>query len=155
MAEGALLSEEARRTVLQWESVLVTETVEKGHVRFFAEAIGDPNPLWSDELHARQSRFRGLVAPPTFLRAFALVTIEIPQLAEFSNILDSGSVWEYGESVLVGDTITTSSRVVNLMQRNLSLGPALFLVLETTYRNQFKELAAKERSTLILYKGGA
>lgn len=154
MAEGALLSDEARQTVLRWESAPITQTVEKGHVWFFANAIDDPNPLWSNELFARKTRFGGLVSPPTYLRTLTSVIPEMPEFAEFDRALDAGSQWEYGEPVRVGDTITAVSRVANLMQRSLNLGPAIFLVLETTYTNQFGELVAKQRSTLIRFREG-
>ena len=31
--------------------------VEKGSIRKFAQAVGDPNPLWQDEEYARKSRY--------------------------------------------------------------------------------------------------
>jgi acyl dehydratase len=40
--------------------------IERGAVRRFAEAIGDPNPLYIDEAAAKRSRHGGLIAPPTF-----------------------------------------------------------------------------------------
>ena len=42
--------------------------VERGHIKAFAEAIEDPNPLWNDENVARQKLSTGMMAPPTFLR---------------------------------------------------------------------------------------
>jgi acyl dehydratase len=58
-----------------------TYEVERGAIRRFAEAIGDPNPLFNSESEARQSRFGGLIAPPTFYRsmmaAFPEIKIEL------------------------------------------------------------------------------
>ena len=48
----------------------VWNVVERGAVRRFAEAIGDPNPLYVDEGAAKESRYGGLIAPPTFPRTF-------------------------------------------------------------------------------------
>ncbi len=48
----------------------VENAVEKGAVRKFAEAIGDPHPLYVDETVARQGRHGRLLAPPTFPRTF-------------------------------------------------------------------------------------
>lgn len=48
----------------------VENTVEKGAVRKFAEAIADPNPLYVDEASARQGHYGRLFAPPTFPRTF-------------------------------------------------------------------------------------
>jgi acyl dehydratase len=57
-------------------SEAVSNVVEKGAVRKFAEAIGDPNPLYVDEAAAKKSRYGGLIAPPTFPRTFEYGEIE-------------------------------------------------------------------------------
>ena len=54
----------------------VANVVEKGAVRKFAEAIGDPNPLYVDEEAAKASRYGGLIAPPTFPRTFEYGEVE-------------------------------------------------------------------------------
>ena len=51
------------------ESEPRTSEVEKGAIIKFAEAIGDTNPIYNDEAAARESRYGGLIAPPTFLRS--------------------------------------------------------------------------------------
>ena len=57
-------------------SEAVSNVVEKGAVRKFAEAICDPNPLYVDEAAAKKSRYGGLIAPPTFPRTFEYGEIE-------------------------------------------------------------------------------
>ena len=43
--------------------------VEEGHVRVFARALGDNNPVYRDPDLAARSRFGAIVAPPTFTEA--------------------------------------------------------------------------------------
>ena len=43
--------------------------VEEGHIKLFARAIGDANPIYSDWDYARKSSLGGIVAPPTFTEA--------------------------------------------------------------------------------------
>ena len=50
--------------------------VEKSAVRKYAEAIGDPNPLYVDGEAGKASRYGGLIAPPTFPRTFEYGEIE-------------------------------------------------------------------------------
>src|SRR5918912_4266607 len=57
-------------------SEAVSNVVEKGAVRKFAEAIGDPNPLYVDEEAAKASRYGRLLAPPTFPRTFEYGEVE-------------------------------------------------------------------------------
>ena len=43
--------------------------VEAGHIMLFARAIGDPNPIYSDENYAKGTDVGSIIAPPTFERA--------------------------------------------------------------------------------------
>src|SRR5699024_3946968 len=45
--------------------------VEKGHIRKFADSIGDSNPLYRDEEYAAKTTYGGIIAPPTFPIAIA------------------------------------------------------------------------------------
>ena len=74
-----------------------TYEVERGAIRRFAEAIGDPNPLFNDEREARKTRFGGMIAPPTFCRSMGspIPEIELPGMGKEFRGLDGGSDWEY------------------------------------------------------------
>jgi len=43
--------------------------VEEGHVRVFARALGDEDPIYRDPAEAARSPFGGILAPPTFTEA--------------------------------------------------------------------------------------
>jgi acyl dehydratase len=45
--------------------------IEASHVLMFARAIGDDNPVYSDEDKAKASEAGGIIAPPTFVQASA------------------------------------------------------------------------------------
>ncbi|HET6810736.1 MAG TPA: MaoC family dehydratase N-terminal domain-containing protein [Acidimicrobiales bacterium] len=45
--------------------------VEAGHIMLFARSVGDPNPVYHDEEHARKTEVGGIIAPPTFVQASA------------------------------------------------------------------------------------
>lgn len=151
--QAQILSDEQRQAILQWKGETVVLEVEAGHVRRFAEAIGDANPAFTDEGEARRSRYGGLIAPPTFLRAASSTIPVVAALAAFDHILDAGSEWEYEAPVRVGDVITSAMGVKSVATRNLSIGPSVFVVFEATYRNQLEEVVARQRSTLIRYRG--
>ena len=145
MTESKTLSDQDRKTLLAMSLPPVTMDVEKGHIKRFAEAIGDPNPLWSDESSG------GIIAPPTFLRMMITEAPTPPELAPFPQMLDGGSEWTYMEPVKPGDVITAVTRFASVNQRSIAVGPAVFLLLETEYTNQRGESVAKQRNTLIRY----
>ncbi len=48
-----------------------TFPAEAGHIMMFARAVGDTNPIYSDEEHAKGTEPGGIIAPPTFVQASA------------------------------------------------------------------------------------
>jgi hypothetical protein len=113
-------------------------TVEAGHVKRFAEAIGDPNPRWAKE------------APPTFLVALAPASVHLAEAEEYGKgWLNGGNRFEYFEPVKVGDRITATGRVADVYEKKGSSGGLLFIIFETDYVNQDGRLVAKLRGTAI------
>jgi acyl dehydratase len=146
-----ILTEELRQKAIGLESPPKTVEIEKGAIIRFAEAVEDPNPLWNDEAEARKTRYGGLIAPPTFLRSIRLDPVQLPFEVPYKRVLDGGSEWEYFEPVRPGDRITAVARIADIMERRGSLGPMLFIINLITYTNQFGQVVATQRSTLIRY----
>ncbi|HLW68989.1 MAG TPA: MaoC family dehydratase N-terminal domain-containing protein [Candidatus Binataceae bacterium] len=128
-----------------------TYEVERGAIRRFAEAIGDPNPLFNREVEARGSRFGGMIAPPTFCRsmmaAFPEIKIDMPG----NRGLDGGSDWEYFAPIRPGDRITVQTKIADIRESDGRLGAMVFTTIETSYTNQFGQLCALQRATGIRY----
>jgi len=116
----------------------VMAPVEAGHVRRFAEAIGDPNPRWVKE------------APPTFLVALAPVSLHLAEAEEYGKgWLNGGNRFEYFAPVKIGDQITATGRIADVYEKSGSTGTLLFIVFETDYVNQRGDLVARLRGTTI------
>jgi hypothetical protein len=52
--------------------------VEASHILMFARAVGDPNPIYSDEDYAAGTDVGGIIAPPTFAQASAQFDPDYP-----------------------------------------------------------------------------
>ena len=151
-SEKPLDIEALRSAYIGQESPPAVTEIEKGHIEAFAQAIEDPNALWNDEVEARRSRYGGLIAPPTFLRAVRTERLQQPSPdIPLTRLLDGGSEWEYFEPVRAGDSITAVSRVVDVFDRTGRLGQMLFIIAQTTYTNQLNQLVATQKNTLIRY----
>ena len=111
--------------------------VERGAVERFARAIGDENPLFPD------------IAPPTFLRSLGRAIPTLPDGESVPRALDGGSEWTYGAPVRAGDTITFSTQLEQLIEREGRMGPMLLATYLTEYVNQNGEVAATQRNTTI------
>lgn len=128
----------------------VTHAIERGAIRKFAQAIEDPNPLFNDEKAARQSRFGGMIAPPTFVRMLGGAFLKLPfQLPKRG--LDGGSEWEFFHPIRAGDRISVQTRLADLRESEGRMGTMLFHTYEVSYTNQFGEVCVLQRFTLIAY----
>jgi hypothetical protein len=135
-----------------FESPPLIMEVERGHIKAFAEAIEDPNPLWNDENVARQKLSTGMMAPPTFLRFIRTERLqELPEDFPYNRSLDGGSQWEYFESVKPRDRIKAVTTVTDLYKKSGKLGEMIFVLTTTTYTNQFNKLVATQSNTSIRY----
>lgn len=150
MSEDSVITDEMRAAI-GLESEPITTEIEKGAILKFARAIGDDNPLYSDEVAARASRFGGIIAPPTFLRSVRAPRPPRDFRSQFSAGLDGGSEWIYFEPVRPGDRITVTARIADFSERKGRLGIMLFTIRETVYANQFGKTVAIQRSTGISY----
>jgi len=116
----------------------VSATVEAGHLKRFAEAIGDRNPRWLGE------------GPPTYLVALIPVSMHLEEAEEYGKgWLNGGNRFEYMELVRVGDTITATGKVADVYEKTGSSGSLLFIIFETEYVNQHGRTVARLRGTAI------
>ena len=146
-----VLTEEMRKQAIGLEGPPVTTEVEKGAIIKFAQAIGDENPFFNDEVAARKSRFGGLIAPPTFLRSMPTSRPQLPFEVPLIRGLDGGTDWQYFEPVRAGDRITAVSQITDMVERTGRLGVMVITTAVTTYRNQFDQVVATQTSTGIRY----
>ena len=94
-----------------------TFQVGREHVRQFADAIGDQNPLCRDVAAAQAAGHRDLVAPPTFLTnltfRFALDSpVADPALGlDYSLVVHGEQAFALHRPVCAGDVLSAVSRV--------------------------------------------
>ena len=140
-----------RQQAIGLEGQPATTDVEKGAIIKFAEAIGDENPVFNDEAAARESRYGGLIAPPTFLRSVTSSRVVLPFDFPFERRLDGGSEWEYFVPIRPGDRITAVARIEDINEREGRLGVMIITSTKTTYQNQFDQVVATQTGTSIAY----
>lgn len=97
---------EIDRSLIGSESEPYVAEVERGAIRKFAEAIGDPNPLYRSSEFARDSGYADVVAPPTFP-----VTFRAPDEPIWTRHLDRRRIlagemrFEYRRPIVAGDRL--------------------------------------------------
>jgi acyl dehydratase len=121
------------------------------HIKWFAQAIGDPNPLWQDKAYASKSRYKNIIAPPLFLIDSGLVKLvgRLVDMAPHLANINGGTEIEYFRPIEAGDTITTVAKLADAQLKKGKTGSLIFLVFEVTYTNQSGGLVAILRNTFI------
>ena len=148
---ASFLTEEMIQKAIGQKSAPRSIDVEKGAIIKFAQAIEDDNPVYNDEQAARESRYGGLITPPTFLRSVGVDRPEYPFDMPFTRLLDGGSDWEYFYTIRAGDRITAVAEIADINERTGRMGLMIITSIVVTYRNQFGQVAATQTSTSIRY----
>ena len=130
-------------------SEAVVNVVQKGAVRKFAEAIGDPNPLYRDEEAAQAGRYGRLLAPPTFPRTF--------EYGEVEGIGPPGQGLIHGEHriryerpLFVGEEVLCYAEVKDYYEKEGREGTLGFLISERVGESPEGERIFTMRDTAIL-----
>ncbi len=127
--------------------------IERGRLKFFAKAIGETDPVYSDLEAARAAGHADIPAPPTFIFAANLdsglmfdlmARMEVP----LTSVLHGEQSFEYFAPVVAGDEVTAVSRIRNIYGKR---GGALeFIELETSVENQRGEAVAKLCNVIVV-----
>jgi acyl dehydratase len=145
--------------------------VEAGHILMFARSIGDPNPVYEDEEHARGTEAGAIIAPPTFVQASAQFDPDyflrpkpgqpVVRLREGADRGDEGAGsgggggggglhaeqhYEYHRPLRAGDVLTaTTTPGTTWEKEGRRAGKLVFSESVTEYRDQDGELVVTAR----------
>jgi acyl dehydratase len=88
--------------------------VSRVKIREFADAIGDPNPVYRDQEAAKAAGHPDVIAPPTFPIVISLTVgaLTDPELGlDFTMVVHGEQRFEYQRPVRAGDVLVTESTV--------------------------------------------
>jgi len=127
--------------------------VEKGRLRFFAKAIGETDPVYTDEVAAKAAGHPSLPVPPTFLVCLESEGRDTDHIVEnimgfdLGRILHAEQGFTYHRMAYAGDVLTFDTRIKDVYEKK---GGALqFVVRETRVTNQSGEHIADIRTSLV------
>lgn len=127
--------------------------IEAGRLRFFANVIGETDPIYLDEEVAKAAGYRSLPAPPTFLFSADLDSGSTFKMLDdmgipLGRILHGEQTFEYLQPVVAGDTITVTSRISDVYDKK---GGALeFIETVSDAHNDGGDLVARLRSVTVV-----
>ncbi len=168
MTHGSVITDTMRDTARRWQGEPhVGGAVPLEDIRKFAKAIGDNNPLWLDVDYAMGTRWRGIIAPPTFVDRFTPFYVlgddnsqgylggPLPIAKPFKHGFSAGDDYENLRPVRPGDVITVTTTLDDIAERQGKPGIGRMVLIRyiKTYRNQRNEVVSICRWTSLCYEG--
>jgi len=117
--------------------------ITKDEILKFAEALGETNPLYTDEEAAAQGPYGGLVAPPTFVTRLRPQKMTPEYMPRFGKVgFDGGRDVESFTPVRPGDALKMVSTIHDVYEKTGRSGSMYFIVLRNEITNQNGEKVA-------------
>ena len=132
------LIERLSKRVGETRTYTAPEPMGAAAFRYFALAVGDHNPLYTDEQFAREHGYPSVIAPPTLIcetNQYAGSAMNELGYAghdwglheEGTRLLRGGNAYQFLEPVLPTDIITATWRITEIDERTSSSGARLMV----------------------------
>ena len=144
------------------------DPVNQAMIRHWVEAVGDENPIYTDEEAAAVSVHGGVVAPPVMLQAWVMRGVrprpsgggnardELMTLldsAGFTSVVATNCEQEYQRYVRPGDHLRTTTVIESVSaEKKTALGSGHFVTTRVDYRDQHGELVGTMRFRILKFK---
>jgi len=156
-----LLTDEINSLVGATKEYTAPEPIGAAAFRYFAQAIRDTNPVFTDPSAAIAAGFPDVVAPPTLICETNQYVVAEPNEDGYAGHewgiaiagtrqIRGGNDYEFGRPVVPSDVITALWTIDSIVERVSRSGAAMVVVTSTaTYTNQDDEHIATNTETII------
>ncbi|MGO9343811.1 MAG: bifunctional MaoC family dehydratase N-terminal/OB-fold nucleic acid binding domain-containing protein [Acidimicrobiales bacterium] len=151
------------------------DEVNQAMIRHFVEAVGDENPVYTDEKAARAAGFPGVIAPPQMLQAWVMrgykasyspaadrertAHDEIMTLLDsegFTSVVATDCEQEYMRPLVLGDRIAARSVIESISdKKSTGLGEGHFFTTRLEFVDQAGDLVATMRFRILKFRPSA
>ncbi len=121
-------------------------------IRLFANAVGDPNPLWRSSEYARTTRWGGVIGPPVFESCIGeLPAMPNPPSVSGWNAYNAGNLRQYIAPIRPGDEMRGEDTWLGIEEKTKADRPyRLFLMTcDRAYLNQHDEVVCVMRGRML------
>lgn len=124
--------------------------VTKESISAYCTAVGETNPLFTDEKAARGAGHRGVVAPPTMCNVF-IRGLNRPdvKLQGARMRMHGGQTVESLAPICAGDKLSAVTRLKDVYAKTGRTGTMAFIVWETEFTNQLGQRVALGRESFM------
>jgi acyl dehydratase len=154
-----LITSDLMRLIGTQQDVLIYR-VEEGSIIRYAQAIGDPNPLFNEPEYAKNSRYGRIICPPGFF-GWAMKCDDLPALAVVEKLfaagaprglLDGGIEYDIFIPVGTGDVLTSTMTIVDITERDTKMGKTMVTTIVTKFINQNGDLVCQSTAKFMNFR---
>lgn len=127
----------------------VKNTIERGAVRKFAEAIGDAAPIYLDEAAGAESRYKRNIAPPTFPVTFNAGSIPELKLPP-KGLIHGEQIYHYKRPLFVSEDVYCWMEVKDYYEKSGNFGDMGFLVIVKYGEDEDGQILFTEERIIII-----
>ena len=138
------------------EPAVARDPVNRPMIRHWCDAMGDANPVYTDEQAAAASVHGGIIAPPTMLQTWGMwgyrprptgagadPLLSLLNDHGFTSVVATNCEQEYVRDLRPGDQLTITSTIDTVSEeKTTGLGTGHFVTTRQTYRDQDGEVVA-------------
>lgn len=158
----ALLTDELKSWIGREVTYAAREELGRASIRYFALAVGDDNPLYTDDAYAQAAGHPSVIAPPTLVVETCqyahrppgedgYIGHEWPLPVTGYRLIRAGNEYEFFRPVLPTDRVSVTWRLAEIVERPSSRGGTqLFVTSVATCVDQHGERLAVNRETIVL-----
>ncbi len=154
------------------------DPVNRAMIHHWCDAIGDCNPVYTDEEVAKSSVHGGIVAPPTMLQAWGMPGLEgrgpslpgerraeassastgpnpiqLLREAGYTSVVATDCEQDYARYLRPGDSLSVSSELESVSgEKKTGLGVGYFVTNKSIYYDQNGEVVAEMRFRTLWFK---
>ncbi|MGD0856991.1 MAG: MaoC family dehydratase [Dehalococcoidia bacterium] len=159
MAADTLITPDLLKLIGAQQEVSIYR-VEEGSIIRYAQAVGDPNPLFNDPEYAKNSRYGRIICPPGFF-GWAMKCDDLPILVVAEKlfaagaprgVLDSGIDYDILVPVGAGDVLTSTITITDITERDTKMGKTMITTIVSRYINQNGDLVCQSTSRIMNFR---
>jgi acyl dehydratase len=157
----SLLTAALRARIGETATYIAPEPLGRASIRYFALAVGDDNPLYTDAGFARAHGYRDVIAPPTLLAETNQYMTGRPDADGYlghswhldvpdSRLVRGGNSYAFGRPAHPDDVVTATWRITDMTERTTSSGAEMLIVTsEAEYLGNDGDWLLRNTETLI------
>ncbi len=161
MTGTGLLTEQLRARIGETATYTAPEPLGRAAIRYYALAVGDENPLYTDRSYARDHGFDDVIAPPTLLAETNQYVVGTPDTDGYlghswhlevpgTRLVRGGNSYEFARPAGPDTVVTATWRITDMVERTTSSGVAMLIVTSmATYSDQHGTLLMTNTESLV------